>query len=249
MACPLEDIDPVLTSNQTPTPSKSAPIFPRAAFSREGSSGVKDRIRELERKTSMEKEVAAMARAEAAAVVAGGVAIGSTVHPPPSPSSTPASPSTKGGNMTATPAGGLFALVPLSSDANGGSSNGVIEKKTEEDGYSGVAKGVGSNGIANGNGTKVGHTGLTSEDVFRMAAEGDRVAVGVVREACAYLGLACVNVCRVVDPDVILLAGGMSQAAGLVDKVTNHTCCDDRPVFVRVYERLVFPICFHTGCK
>ncbi|CAN0356825.1 unnamed protein product, partial [Laminaria digitata] len=60
---------------------------------------------------------------------------------------------------------------------------------------------------------------MTAIDVVSMAKRGDAVAMGVFQEACAYIGLACVNICRLVDPDVILLAGGLSNAEGLVDKV------------------------------
>lgn len=65
-----------------------------------------------------------------------------------------------------------------------------------------------------------GPTGvITAADVFSMAKQGDEVAVRVVEETCDYLGLACVNICRMLDPDAILLTGGLSKAEGLVDKV------------------------------
>lgn len=60
---------------------------------------------------------------------------------------------------------------------------------------------------------------VTAADVFSMAKMGDEIATGVVRETCRYLGLACVNICRLVDPNAIFIAGGMSKADGLVDKV------------------------------
>ena len=60
---------------------------------------------------------------------------------------------------------------------------------------------------------------VTAADVFSMAKQGDEVAVRVVEETCDYLGLACVNICRILDPDAILLTGGLSKAEGLVDKV------------------------------
>lgn len=60
---------------------------------------------------------------------------------------------------------------------------------------------------------------LTAADVFAMAKQGDEVAMQVVEETCDYLGLACVNICRVLDPDAILLSGGLSKAEGLVEKV------------------------------
>lgn len=63
---------------------------------------------------------------------------------------------------------------------------------------------------------------MTAVDVVSMARRGDEVAMGVFKEACFYIGLACVNICRLVDPDVILLAGGLSNADGLVEKVSEE---------------------------
>ncbi len=56
--------------------------------------------------------------------------------------------------------------------------------------------------------------GLTAKDVFDAAfrEEPDPRAVQVVAEAADYLGLGCVNVVRMLDPDVLLLGGGMSGA-------------------------------------
>ena len=75
---------------------------------------------------------------------------------------------------------------------------------------------------------------VTAADVFSMAKQGDEVAVQVVGETCDYLGLACVNICRMLDPDAILLAGGLSKADGLLDKVRRQEaslppCFLDRP--------------------
>ncbi|CAM9689268.1 unnamed protein product, partial [Hapterophycus canaliculatus] len=69
-----------------------------------------------------------------------------------------------------------------------------------------------------GDGGAVG-VDITAADVFAMAKQGDGVAIQVVEDTCDYLGLACVNICRVLDPDAILLTGGLSKAEGLVDKV------------------------------
>lgn len=60
---------------------------------------------------------------------------------------------------------------------------------------------------------------VTAADVFAMAKQGDEVAIQVVEETCDYLGLACLNICRMLDPDAILLSGGLSRAEGLVEKV------------------------------
>lgn len=60
---------------------------------------------------------------------------------------------------------------------------------------------------------------MSAADVFDMASKGDEVAAAIVNETCGYLGLACLNICRLLDPDAILLTGGMAQAPGLLEKV------------------------------
>jgi len=49
-------------------------------------------------------------------------------------------------------------------------------------------------------------------EVFKAAQRGDEHAMSLVRETARYLAIGCINTCRVVDPDIILFAGGMAQA-------------------------------------
>ncbi|CAM9995335.1 unnamed protein product [Ascophyllum nodosum] len=60
---------------------------------------------------------------------------------------------------------------------------------------------------------------ITAEEVFARARRGDEVAIGVVEATCDYLALACLNICRTLDPAAILLTGGLARAEGLVGKV------------------------------
>lgn len=53
---------------------------------------------------------------------------------------------------------------------------------------------------------------LTAKDVFEAAIAGDEIAQRVVEETATYLGIACVNLCRLLDPQMIVLGGGMVQA-------------------------------------
>jgi len=48
-----------------------------------------------------------------------------------------------------------------------------------------------------------------AEDVFNAAEAGDAAALRVVGQTTRYLGLACVNLCRLFDPQMIVFAGGM----------------------------------------
>ncbi len=53
---------------------------------------------------------------------------------------------------------------------------------------------------------------IAAEDVVRAAGSGDGVALRVWNETCRYLALACVNIQHTLNPDCIVLAGGMSDA-------------------------------------
>ena len=64
---------------------------------------------------------------------------------------------------------------------------------------------------------------ITAEEVFARARRGDEVAIRVVEATCDYLALACLNICRTLDPAAILLTGGLARAEGLVGKVRQCT--------------------------
>ena len=61
---------------------------------------------------------------------------------------------------------------------------------------------------------------VTAKDVYDAAADGDKNAVSVVAESSAALGYAAAAVSCVVNPEVILLGGGVSAAgSALLDPV------------------------------
>lgn len=53
------------------------------------------------------------------------------------------------------------------------------------------------------------HGEISAEQVFDAAKQGDQLALHVVKEVTDTLGLVCVNLCRLFDPQMILFAGGM----------------------------------------
>ncbi len=53
---------------------------------------------------------------------------------------------------------------------------------------------------------------LTAKDVFDTAQTGDPIAAQVAEETAMYLAIACVNFCRILDPQMIVFAGGMIAA-------------------------------------
>jgi len=68
---------------------------------------------------------------------------------------------------------------------------------------------------------------LTSLDVYTAATAGDELAARVTAEAAEALGIACVTLARVFDPQRIVFAGGMVRAgetlfAGIRDAFDRH---------------------------
>ncbi len=60
-------------------------------------------------------------------------------------------------------------------------------------------------------------------DICRATEAGDDFATEVWDRATYYLALACVNICRIFDPDKIVLAGGMTRAGGtLMNPLVEH---------------------------
>jgi len=61
---------------------------------------------------------------------------------------------------------------------------------------------------------------ITAKSVFAAAAEGDKTAVYVVREAARWLARGLLTVVRILNPDKIVLGGGVAQSgAVLLDPV------------------------------
>jgi len=64
---------------------------------------------------------------------------------------------------------------------------------------------------------------LTAKRVMDAAKEGDKVADTCVEVAAEALGVCCVNLCRVLDPDLIVFSGGLALAGDfLLKKIEKH---------------------------
>ncbi|MCC7147483.1 MAG: ROK family glucokinase [Phycisphaeraceae bacterium] len=53
---------------------------------------------------------------------------------------------------------------------------------------------------------------VTAHQVFQAALAGDGLALRLVDETAYYLGIACINFSRILDPQMIVFAGGMALA-------------------------------------
>jgi glucokinase len=59
---------------------------------------------------------------------------------------------------------------------------------------------------------------ITAQQVFLLAAEGDKIAQGIVDDVLKYLGIALVNIVHLMNPGVIILGGQVAQAGDLLIK-------------------------------
>ena len=61
---------------------------------------------------------------------------------------------------------------------------------------------------------------LTAKAIMDAAKAGDAVAIACVDIAAEALGVCCVNLCRVLDPELIVFSGGLALAGDfLLDKI------------------------------
>jgi glucokinase len=64
---------------------------------------------------------------------------------------------------------------------------------------------------------------LTAKDIFDEAKAGDKIAIGLVDELGAILGGALSNLACVVNPEIIVIGGGVSKAGQiLIDTIQKH---------------------------
>ena len=59
---------------------------------------------------------------------------------------------------------------------------------------------------------------LTCKDVFDAGAAGDPVALQILEQVYSFLGEFLANVCCVVDPEVVVLGGGVSKAGDVITR-------------------------------
>jgi len=59
---------------------------------------------------------------------------------------------------------------------------------------------------------------LTCKDIFDAAKENDAAALAILDQVYAYMGLFLANVCSTVNPEVVVIGGGVSKAGDMLVK-------------------------------
>lgn len=64
---------------------------------------------------------------------------------------------------------------------------------------------------------------ITAKDVVEARRQGDELAEEVWQRGMYFLALGCVNICRIFDPDEIVIAGGLTKAGrDLLEPLSKH---------------------------
>lgn len=57
---------------------------------------------------------------------------------------------------------------------------------------------------------------ITSKDVFDEAKKGDELSKEIVHEVCSILGKAIAKLCNIVNPEMVIIGGGVSNAGPVI---------------------------------
>lgn len=57
---------------------------------------------------------------------------------------------------------------------------------------------------------------ITAKDVYEEACKGDKIAKKIMDETGRYLGIGIVNIMHIINPDIVVIGGGMSEAKDLL---------------------------------
>jgi predicted NBD/HSP70 family sugar kinase len=104
----------------------------------------------------------------------------------------------------------LDAGASAASDAKDARRRGSLEASASAAGIVRAARGAGSRRL------------ISARQVFAAAERGEDWAVRVVADEARLIARAVCAVVTVVDPELIVLGGGIGQAAGFVDAVASH---------------------------
>jgi glucokinase len=77
--------------------------------------------------------------------------------------------------------------------------------------------------------------GRSAQEIFAAAREGDPLALAIVNRAATHVGMALVNLTNLIDPELIVVGGGITRSWGLVGPILRG-CLSGSP-YVKPYRR------------
>jgi glucokinase len=113
-------------------------------------------------------------------------------------------------------AGGEVAFLPIGADAAATRDRGALETVASGPAMQRAIIEAVREAAASGVSTVLSESSSPA-DVLSAGPSGDRVALAVIAKQCTHLAEAILAICAVVDPDVVVLAGGLGSNPLLLD--------------------------------
>ena len=89
-------------------------------------------------------------------------------------------------------------------------------------GYGFLESAAGGAAIGNALSGELGRT-VTAEEAFRLYRNGNEAAVAIVTEALDHLGIAVVNALSLLDPEIVIIGGGLSKVSDFILPAISRT--------------------------
>lgn len=100
------------------------------------------------------------------------------------------------------------------------------------------AKNLADTYLLQANLNRIDYPNFGSEQVFERVSLGDKIAIEVLERATMGIAIMCINISRIVDPDIIVIGGGMSNAGekliDMIEKHINTRCWTVLPNYVKL---------------
>lgn len=82
---------------------------------------------------------------------------------------------------------------------------------------------------------------VTGEKIYAWAREGDEVAINVLEDAYFSIAKQCCNLYTVLDPDIILIGGGISAEPAFIQGIKKYV--DELKKLTHIYSGLKIDVC------
>ncbi len=82
---------------------------------------------------------------------------------------------------------------------------------------------------------------ISGEDIFQLAEQGDKICIDAIEDMCFMLAKHCMDIYMIMNPDVILIGGGVSTQPAFVPTIQKYA--DKIRKITRIYDKLLIKPC------
>ena len=84
---------------------------------------------------------------------------------------------------------------------------------------------------------------ISGEYIYELASQGDQVGIDAIEDMCCMLAKHCMEMYMIMNPDVILIGGGISAQPDFIPSIQKYA--DKMARITRMYDKLVIKPCLY----